>query len=296
MTNTSYAQNFEDVMLWRALKNIESGFYIDIGAWSPELHSVTRLFYDHGWRGINVEPNPAFCDQLKKCRSRDVNLQIAVSDYEGSVEMNFLSGSGLNTLCDITAERHVQAGLSLMKQKVHVTTLAKLWSQYVLAGQCVHFLKVDVERLEEAVLRSNDWKNNRPWIVVVEATLPMSPIECYADWEPILIAADYVFAYADGLNRFYVANEHPELLKSFKFPPNVFDNFILHDTQVAESRAIQAEIKVQQLERELDSVYQSYYWKITFPLRWTKLRFHFLYKLIIRTARLNAKWFRSHFK
>ena len=25
----SYAQNFEDVMLWRALKHVEKGFYID---------------------------------------------------------------------------------------------------------------------------------------------------------------------------------------------------------------------------------------------------------------------------
>jgi len=45
-------------MLWRALKHIERGFYIDVGAWSSDLDSVTRAFYEHGWRGINVEPNP----------------------------------------------------------------------------------------------------------------------------------------------------------------------------------------------------------------------------------------------
>ena len=32
MSFISYAQNFEDVMLWRALKHISEGFYIDIGA------------------------------------------------------------------------------------------------------------------------------------------------------------------------------------------------------------------------------------------------------------------------
>ena len=32
MSFISYAQNFEDVMLWRALKHVENGFYIDVGA------------------------------------------------------------------------------------------------------------------------------------------------------------------------------------------------------------------------------------------------------------------------
>ena len=57
MRFVSYAQNFEDVMLWRALKHISNGFYIDVGAWSPDIDSVTRIFYEHGWRGVNVEPN-----------------------------------------------------------------------------------------------------------------------------------------------------------------------------------------------------------------------------------------------
>jgi hypothetical protein len=41
---TSYAQNFEDVMLWRALGHIENGFYIDIGAFDPSVDSVGKGF------------------------------------------------------------------------------------------------------------------------------------------------------------------------------------------------------------------------------------------------------------
>ena len=54
----SYAQNFEDVILWRALRDVPNGFYIDIGAGHPVADSVTMHFYEHGWRGINVEPDP----------------------------------------------------------------------------------------------------------------------------------------------------------------------------------------------------------------------------------------------
>jgi hypothetical protein len=52
----SYAQNFEDVMLWRALRSLESGFYIDVGANDPTIDSVTKAFYASRWHGINIEP------------------------------------------------------------------------------------------------------------------------------------------------------------------------------------------------------------------------------------------------
>ena len=32
----SYAQNYEDVILWRALRDVEHGFYVDVGAADPE--------------------------------------------------------------------------------------------------------------------------------------------------------------------------------------------------------------------------------------------------------------------
>ena len=42
----SYAQNFEDVILWRALNHVENGFYVDVGAMDPTEHSVTKAFYN----------------------------------------------------------------------------------------------------------------------------------------------------------------------------------------------------------------------------------------------------------
>lgn len=40
MAFISYAQNFEDVMLWRALKLFGPGRYIDVGANHPSQDSV----------------------------------------------------------------------------------------------------------------------------------------------------------------------------------------------------------------------------------------------------------------
>jgi FkbM family methyltransferase len=248
MSFVSYAQNFEDVILWRALKHIEHGFYIDVGAWSPDLDSVTRAFYERGWRGVNIEPNPEFSGQLQARRPHDRNLRVAVGDCEGVLTMNFLDNPGLSTLNDAIAETHIQAGWNLERQNVQVTTLSSIWQQCVPTGQDVHFLKIDVEGFEEAALRGNDWSQYRPWIVVVEATLPMSQVESYESWEPSLIGANYRFAYADGLNRFYVAQEHPELFPAFKYPPNVFDDFLLSQQQNAEARAASAEARAASAE------------------------------------------------
>jgi FkbM family methyltransferase len=274
MSFISYAQNFEDVMLWRALKHIKMGFYIDVGAWSPDIDSVTQAFYEHGWQGINVEPNPEFHVQLLTRRPRDINLRMAVSDKAGSLMMNFFSNLGLSTLDETIVQNHARAGWAIDKHEVQVTTLADLWRQHVPEGQAVHFLKVDVEGFEGAVLRGNDWSKYRPWIVVVEATLPLSQPESHEEWEPMLLTADYHFVYADGLNRFYVADEHVELLPALKYPPNVFDEFKLSSEYQADARAQKAETKAHQLQdvadglnRELQVVYASRSWRITRPLR-----------------------------
>src|ERR1700759_3921907 len=97
----SYAQTMEDVMLWRALRDVGPGFYIDVGAADPDHLSVTRAFYDRGWHGINVEPLPEHVSSLKRERQRDITIQAAVAERPGTatfyrVEKN--DEAGLSTL------------------------------------------------------------------------------------------------------------------------------------------------------------------------------------------------------
>jgi FkbM family methyltransferase len=225
----SYAQNYEDVMLWRALKHVENGFYVDVGACSPDLHSVTRAFYNSGWRGINVEPNPQYLADLNARRPEDLNLGLAVSDIKGTRKLHVIQDTGLSTLHSDIAQAHADAGWSTEVIEVPTLTLSSLWEKYIDADQSVHFLKVDVEGHETAVLRGLNWKRYRPWIVVVEATLPLSQQHTHYEWEDVLLKADYQMVYWDGLNRFYVAQEHSELVRAFSAPPNVFDNFVLSE-------------------------------------------------------------------
>lgn len=81
----SYAQNREDIILSGFFDINKKGFYVDIGAFHPEEDSVTKIFYDKGWQGINIEPNPRLYRLFEKSRKEDINLNIGISDKEGEL-------------------------------------------------------------------------------------------------------------------------------------------------------------------------------------------------------------------
>ena len=226
MPFTSYAQNFEDVMLWRALAHVPTGRYIDVGAQHPIIDSVSQAFHERGWRGTHVEPVQQYADLLRQHRPDETVLQVALSDHEGTLELNLIPDTGLTTGIDRYADRHHQErGLAHQKIQVPVTTLKAAFGDQT--GQDIHWLKIDVEGFETQVLRGWDSAILRPWILVVEATIPNSSQTDHAGWEPIVTGANYRFVYFDGLNRYYIAEEHEELRSAFAAPPNVFDDILL---------------------------------------------------------------------
>jgi FkbM family methyltransferase len=233
MTFLSYAQNFEDVMLWRALKGVARGFYIDVGAQHPDDDSVTRAFYDRGWSGINIEPVAESARRIAAARLRDVTLPVALGEEAGAAEFFVVEGTGLSTAERGSLAAIDAAGFSAEQTTVAMTTLAAVCRDHAPAD--IHFLKIDVEGGEASVLRGADFAQYRPWIVLVEATAPMASDDTSAAWEPMLLQAGYEFVWFDGLNRFYVAQEHfAALAPSFRLPPNVFDDFLrMADTEFA---------------------------------------------------------------
>ena len=244
MTFISYAQNFEDVMLWRALSGVFGGFYIDVGAGDPDSNTVTRAFYERGWSGVNIEPDPTPFQALVRQRERDINLPIALADAPGERRFYTPSVPGLATLESAIAFQHRARGMEVRRSKVEVRTLAEICRRHAPAE--IHFLNIDVEGAEGQVLQGADFATFRPWIVLAEATLPLTRQETHAAWEPLLVAAGYRFVWFDGLNRFYVAEErHAALSPHFHLPPNCFDQFRLADS---ERDGLKAELEATQTE------------------------------------------------
>jgi FkbM family methyltransferase len=233
MSFVSYAQNFEDVMLWRALKHVQNGLYVDVGAQHPIIDSVSKAFYEHGWRGIHIEPVPYYAQLLRQDRPDEVVLEIALSDTEGTLEFNVIAKTGLSTAVNAYALlHHNERGFDFQRIQVPVLTLRS--ALHSIEGKDVHWLKIDVEGFEENVLKGWDSQALRPWIMVIEATVPNSSEVDFANWDPLLTSSDYQFVYFDGLNRFYVAQEHIELAKAFSCPPNVFDSVVLSGQATSE--------------------------------------------------------------
>jgi len=228
MSFVTYGQNFEDLMLYRALKDETSGFYIDVGTAEPDSHSVTRVFYERGWSGVNVEPNPWFSARLQAARPRDVDLEVAVSDSSGSATFYFVGeNTGLATLDRSLTDWHRTQGQAIVEAKITTTALTRICEDHV-ADRAVHFLKLDVEGAELLALRGHDFSRWRPWIIVGEAHDAARTNEGWKAWAYLLIANEYRFAYNDGLNRFYIAAEHYDCLaRAFEVPPNVYDDWIM---------------------------------------------------------------------
>ena len=219
----SYAQNFEDAMLWRALRHLPSGFYVDVGAQDPVVDSVSKAFYDAGWRGAHVEPVAEYAELLRKARPDEQVFQVALGVKAGTQKFFVVPSTGLSTSIRSIADRHrKERKYEVTEIRVPCLTLDQVFE--ATNHTEIQWLKIDVEGAEREVLSGWDGKRFRPWIVVVESTLPNSTIENFEQWEHLVLGADYQLVYQDGLNRFYVSAERAaELASSFKTPPNVFD-------------------------------------------------------------------------
>ena len=218
MSMISYAQNQEDVLLSRAFPAGTDGFYIDVGANDPVADSVTKHFYDRGWRGINIEPGTGPYERLLADRKNDINLNIGLSNRETTAELiEFPSNSGLSTLSPEMANMWRQQGLETVTRALPVRTLAQVCEDYV--DRPIDFLKIDVEGYEREVIEGGDWCRWRPRVVLAEATWP-------EQWDQLILAADYLFVIFDGLNRYYVRREDSRLLAALNTPVNAHDDYI----------------------------------------------------------------------
>ena len=242
----SYAQNREDVVLARALKHVERGRYVDVGANDPVADSVSYAFYERGWSGITVEPVPMYADRLREVRPRDQVVQAAITGQgDGTITLHQIPDTGLSTLVDDVSAEHRGAGWEVEDVTVETRRLDSLLEDAGWAGQDIHFVVIDTEGAERDVLETVDLHRWRPWVLVVEATRPNGTEPTHESWEHLVLGAGYRFCLFDGLSRFYVAEEKAdELGPLLQTPANILDNYVTYRQAVlsAELDAVRADM------------------------------------------------------
>lgn len=228
----TWAQNGEDIRLFRALRDVQRGHYVEVGGYHPEDDSATRLLYDHGWSGLVLEPVPALAEAFQQARPRDVVLPLAAGEHADSLPLYEMTGTGLLTVNATVHAGHIAArgstGISV--RTVAVRPLSEILTQFPLDP--IHLLLIDAEGAEEHVLTGLDLSRHRPWIIVVEAIDPVTGQPAHEAWEPQLLAEGYHFAADDGLNRFYVEAAHAHRASPLQAPVTARDGF----TPIAQER------------------------------------------------------------
>ena len=118
-----YSQIGQDAWVLSRIK--DPGFFVDIGATNGIEKSNTYALELAGWRGICVEPNPHYFEEL--VNNRKCTLSPLAVYKESDLELNLILAEEYSSLLDYANDDHhyrERAGKSL--QKIKTITLDKL--------------------------------------------------------------------------------------------------------------------------------------------------------------------------
>ena len=190
MDISSHSVNFEDIILSKALHDVDHGFYVDIGSKDPDNANATKFFYNLGWNGINIEPNPILFERYTLARKRDINLNLSVANFEGTVECVF---------SDVSCDHQSQFAKEVTSDQLVVQTktrpLNQVLEKYQSNFQDIHFLKITVEDYEMKVLEGLNLHHFRPWIILVKSLFPARHQENREQCESHLVRNEYEFVF-----------------------------------------------------------------------------------------------------
>jgi FkbM family methyltransferase len=168
----SYSQDGEDAVLasFYEGKSNYKGFYIDIGAHHPVRFSNTQLFYEKGWRGINIDATPGSMKSFNKFRKRDINIEVGISDVSGEMEYFSFEEPALNSFDKILSEKRINDGWRLKEKiRIHTLTINTILEKHILSNnQKIDFITIDVEGMELKILKSLDFQKYAPDYFLVE--------------------------------------------------------------------------------------------------------------------------------
>jgi len=163
----TYSMHGEDLVIERYFKEVDNGFYVDVGCYHPIQYNNTVLLSQKGWRGINVDINEFSIKLFNFCRPGDLNLNLAVSDKNGEVDFYYQKKlSVLNTI--VKAQANMVFQNRVKKGKIKTRTITEILDSSIYKNKPIDFLKIDVEGVDLDILKSLDFSRYSPKLICVE--------------------------------------------------------------------------------------------------------------------------------
>jgi FkbM family methyltransferase len=125
------------------------------------------LLYLKGWRGINIDISDFSIKLFKFLRPEDLNLNLAISNLEGEIDMFFQKKlSQLSTI----KEKHAKIAFqgTIHNKKILSRRLNSILEESKYRGKRINFLNIDVEGSDFEVLQSLDFNKYSPELICIE--------------------------------------------------------------------------------------------------------------------------------
>jgi FkbM family methyltransferase len=167
----SYSQTGEDLIVKFILDSLKitKPRYLDIGAFHPQKINNTFLFYRKGAKGVCIEPDPFLLKRIQNKRHRDICLNVGIGiNNEKYADFFILTSKTLNTFSKTEAEKYVSFGNQKIEKviKIPLVEINKIVKDYF--PHTLNFVSIDIEGLDELVIRSFDFNYIRPEVFCIE--------------------------------------------------------------------------------------------------------------------------------
>ena len=156
-----------DLIITKLLNSKNKGIYIDVGCHHPFLNNHSYLLYKSGWVGINIDIDYNSIDMFNFFRKSDVNIQTAVTDHKGEVDLFFYH----NRAAKNTISKEFGSDAKEQK-KINSDTLNNIIENSKFKDSKVDFVSIDVEGNEMNVLNGFNLKKYKPKLILLEFILP----------------------------------------------------------------------------------------------------------------------------
>jgi FkbM family methyltransferase len=147
------------------------GKFVDIGCFHPTRHNNTFTMYKNGWSGINIDLNPLTIDLFNFIRSKDININAAISDNEENKTLYFVDELNTqNTLefnhISFLKNHHNLKEEEISRQTIKTRRLDKILDSYNFND--IDFMNIDVEGHELNILNSIDFLKYKIKFICIE--------------------------------------------------------------------------------------------------------------------------------